>query len=55
MPEYVYPPTPVPISDYDETEFQKIFIVKLSKKISTLFCPYDPHEQYAVDSDFPNR
>lgn len=55
LPQFTYPPTPVPTSDYDEVEFQKLFIVKLSKVIATLFCPYDPHEQYAQDSDFPER
>ncbi|MDO5309570.1 MAG: hypothetical protein Q4G03_08795 [Planctomycetia bacterium] len=55
MPTYTYPPTPVPVSDYDEIEFQKTFTVKLAKNIATLFCPHDPHEQYAVDSDFPER
>ena len=55
MPSYVYPPTPVPISDIDESTFQNRFVVNLAKNISTLFCPYDPHEDYAVDSDFPER
>lgn len=55
LPQFTYPPTPVPVSDYDEVEFQKIFTVKLAKNISTLLCPYDPHDQYAQDSDFPNR
>ena len=55
MPNYVYPPTPVPISDVDEGTFQNRFVVNLAKNISTLFCPYDPHESYAVDSDFPER
>ncbi len=55
MPTYAYPPTPIPISDYEEIEFQKTFTVKLAKRIGTLFCPHDPHDQYAEDSDFPNR
>ncbi|MGI6402428.1 MAG: hypothetical protein ACOX0A_10055 [Thermoguttaceae bacterium] len=55
MPPFVYPPTPVPVSDYEETEFQKLFIVRISKDVSKLFCPYDPHDSYAQDSDFPNR
>ena len=55
MPTYVYPPTPIPSSDYDELEFQKTFITRLAKHIGTLFCPHDPHEEYAADSDFPER
>lgn len=55
LPQFTYPPTPVPTSDYDEIDFQRLFIVKLSKLIATQFCPYDPHEQYAQDSDFPER
>lgn len=55
MPQFTYPPTPVPVSDYQEEEFQKLYIVKLSKQIATLMCPYDAHDQYAQDSDFPNR
>ena len=55
MPTYTYPPTPVPVSDLDESQFQNIYVVKLAKNISTLFCPYDPHEEYAADSDFPDR
>ncbi len=55
MPTYTYPPTPVPKSEYEETEFQKTYIVRLAKDIGTLFCPHDPHDKYAVDSDFPNR
>jgi len=55
MSTYTYPPTPVPIADYEEIEFQKIYTVKLAKQIGTLFCPHDPHDQYAADSDFPER
>lgn len=55
MPTYTYPPTPVPSADYEEIEFQKTFIVRLAKNICTLFCPHDPHAEYAADSDFPNR
>ena len=55
MPTYTYPPTPVPVSDLDESQFQNMYVVKLAKNISTLFCPYDPHEEYAADSDFPDR
>lgn len=55
MPTYTYPPTPVPVSDLDEMQFQNRFVVRLAKHISTLVCPYDPHEEYAVDSDFPER
>lgn len=55
MPNYTYPPTPVPTSDLEEIQFQNRFVVRLAKNISTLFCPYDPHEEYAVDSDFPER
>lgn len=54
-PQYVYPPTPVPASDYEEIEFQRRYTVMLAKNIAKLFCPYDPHDQYAQDSDFPAR
>ena len=55
MPTYTYPPTPVPSADYEEIEFQKTYIVRLAKNIGKLFCPHDPHADYAADSDFPNR
>lgn len=54
-PTYVYPATPVPVSDLEEIEFQKTFTVKLATQISNMFCPYDPHDGVASDSDFPNR
>ena len=52
---FIVSPTPIPSSDYDELEFQKTFITRLAKHIGTLFCPHDPHEEYAADSDFPER
>lgn len=55
LPQYTYPPTPVPSADYEEIEFQKKFIVRLARNIATLFCPHDPHAEYAADSDFPQR
>ncbi|MBQ7814971.1 MAG: hypothetical protein IJ387_10825 [Thermoguttaceae bacterium] len=54
-PNFAYPPTPIPKSEYQEVEFQKTFTVKFAQKISTFFCPYDPHDEYALDSDFANR
>ncbi|MBR0226062.1 MAG: hypothetical protein IJL92_08410 [Thermoguttaceae bacterium] len=54
-PQFTYPPTPIPTSDMEEVEFQKYFTFKLAKDVSKLFCPYDPHDQYAQDSDFPVR
>lgn len=55
LPEYVYPPTPTPRNGKHESEFQKLFTVKLAGQIGNLFYPYNPHEKYAVDSDFPER
>ncbi|MBQ9873295.1 MAG: hypothetical protein IJM30_02425 [Thermoguttaceae bacterium] len=55
MPNYVYPPTPVPSADLEEIEFQKTYTVRLARNIATLFCPHDPHAEYAADSDFPER
>jgi hypothetical protein len=55
MPTYTYPANPIPRSEYDEIEFQKTFTVRLARNIATLFCPHDPHAEYATDSDFSNR
>lgn len=55
MPTYTYPPTPVPSADREEIEFQKTYTVKLARNIATLFCPHDPHAEYAADSDFADR
>lgn len=55
MPSYVYPPTPIPRGDLEETDFQKRYVVKLARHIATLFCPHDPHAEYAADSDFADR
>ncbi|MDD3586219.1 MAG: hypothetical protein PHQ75_03475 [Thermoguttaceae bacterium] len=55
LPEYVYPPTPTPKNDKHESEFQKQFTVKLACQIGNLFYPYNPHDKFAVDSDFPER
>ena len=55
LPEYVYPPNPVPVNDKPGPEFQKQFIAKLAGEIGTLFYPYDPHDKYALDNDFPDR
>ncbi|MDO5580758.1 MAG: hypothetical protein Q4G69_06455 [Planctomycetia bacterium] len=55
MPEFVYPPTPTTANGKHPTEFQKNYIGKLSEEIGNLFCAYDPHKKYAMDSDFPDR
>ncbi|MDO5554261.1 MAG: hypothetical protein Q4G68_10915 [Planctomycetia bacterium] len=55
LPEFVYPPTPVPINDKPQVEFQKQFTVKLANEVGTLFYPYNPHDKYALDNDFPER
>lgn len=55
LPEYVYPPNPVPINNKHESEFQKQFIVKLASEVGRLFYPHDPHDRYALDNDFPER
>jgi len=55
VPTYIYPPTPVPISDSNEIEFQKKFTVKLANEIGCLFYPHDPHDKYAQDNDFSFR
>ncbi len=55
MPNYVYPANPVPSSDYDEIEFQKIYTVRLARNIAKLFCPHDPHSEYATDADFARK
>ena len=55
MPTYTYPPTPIPSADYEESEFQRKYIVRLAMNIATLFCPHDPHAEYAADSDFADR
>lgn len=55
LPEFVYPPTPVPINDKPQVEFQKQFTIKLANEVGTLFYPYNPHEKYVLDNDFPER
>ena len=52
LPQYVYPPNPVPINNKEPSEFQKQYTGQLANEIGTLFYPYSQHDKYAQDCDF---
>ena len=50
-PEVLYPPnTGVPISDKQESQFQREFVQVLGHRIARLFYPHDSNEFFASDS-----
>ena len=55
MPVYTYPANPVPSAECEELDFQRRYTVRLARNIATLFCPHDPHAEYATDADFAKR
>lgn len=50
LPEFVYPQTGAPVTDYDEATFQRIYLTTLANRIARIFYPYDPSTDVAIDA-----
>ena len=50
LPEFVYPQTGAPVTDYDEATFQRIYLTTLANRIARIFYPYDPTTDVAIDA-----
>lgn len=50
FPEYVYPSTGAPITDFDEATFQRVYLMSVAERIARVFYPYDPATDVARDA-----
>lgn len=50
LPEFVYPGVGAPITDFNEAEFQRVYLTVLSTRIGRLFYPYDRGSDVAMDA-----
>jgi len=50
FPEFIYPQHGSPVSDFDEAQFQRIYLSELSLRIARTFYPYDPSIDVAKDA-----
>jgi len=53
LPEYVYPPNVrPPETEVRESEFKKLYLIQLSKRIACFFHSYDHRENMAMDAQW---
>lgn len=50
LPEFVYPQTGAPVTDFDESTFQRLYLMTLANRIARTFYPYDPATDVAEDA-----
>ena len=50
FPEFIYPQNGAPVTDFDEAQFQRIYLSELSMRIARTFYPYDPSIDVAKDA-----
>lgn len=50
FPEFIYPQNGTPVTDFDEAQFQRIYLSELSMRIARTFYPYDPSIDVAKDA-----
>ncbi len=50
FPEFVYPQNGAPVTDFDEVQFQRIYLSELALRVARTFYPYDPSIDVAKDA-----
>lgn len=50
FPEYIYPSTGAPVTEMDESTFQRAYLTLVAGRIARVFYPYDPTEDVAMDA-----
>jgi hypothetical protein len=50
FPEFVYPQHGAPVTDFDEVQFQRIYLAELALRVARTFYPYDPSIDVAKDA-----
>lgn len=50
FPEFVYPTTGAPVTELDESAFQRAYLTLVAGRIARVFYPYDPSEDVAIDA-----
>ena len=50
FPEYIYPSTGAPVTELDESTFQRAYLTLVAGRIARVFYPYDPTEDVAMDA-----
>ena len=42
FPEFIYPPHGAPVTDFDEAQFQRVYLSELALRVARTFYPFDP-------------
>lgn len=50
FPEYIYPSTGAPVTEMEESTFQRAYLTLVAGRIARVFYPYDPTEDVAMDA-----
>ena len=50
FPEFIYPQHGAPVTDFDEVQFQRIYLSELALRVARTFYPFDPSIDVAKDA-----
>ena len=50
LPEFVYPQSGAPVTDFDEATFQRVYLSELATRVARIFYPFDPSIDVAKDA-----